>query len=142
MYQVSRINMKIINKVALAVFRKKKVLMVRSAKQAEVFYSLGGKIKEGESDVECLKREVWEEIGCQVDFKSLQFLAELQDVAHGKEHTQLNLRLYSGQLIGKPKPSSEVVEISYFDTKTNQKYLSTFAQRTLFPWLKAHGYIR
>lgn len=132
--------MRIINKAALAVFKNKKVLMVRTHKQ-QVFYSLGGKNEEGESDIECLKREVREEIGCEVEESSLKFLTELEDVAHGKDEAMLHLKLYTGELIGKPKPSSEIVEIAYLDTVVDKKYLSTFAQRTLFPYLKVHGYI-
>lgn len=139
MYQVSV--MKIIKKVALAVFKDKKMLQVRTGKQPEVFYTLGGKIDEGESEVECLKREVMEEIGCEVDEKSLKFLHEFEDVAHGKEETMLNVRLYEGKLKDEPKPSSEVVEIGYFDTDSNPENLSVIAKRTIFPWLKVHGYI-
>ncbi len=142
--------MKTIRKVALAVFkdeinsrgeRTKKLLQVRSHKQEEVFFTLGGKIEEGESDIECLKREVKEEIDCEIDEPSIKFLTEFEDVAHGKEERLVNIRMYEGKLIGEPKPSSEVVEVGYFDTNSDKKHLSTIAQRTIFPWLKEHGYI-
>lgn len=141
--------MKIIKKVALANFkdeqssrasRTKKILLVRSKSQPEVFYTLGGKYEEGESDIECLKREVKEEIGCEIDEKSLKFLNVFEDVAHGGKG-RLNIRMYQGNLIGDPKPTSEIVEIGYFNTKSNKKNLSEIAQRTIFPWLKKHGYI-
>ena len=98
-------------------------------------------MKEGESDMECLKREVWEEIDCDIKDSSIKFLAQFRDVAHGKEDILINIIMYEGQLIGNPKPSSEVVEIGYFDTMSDKKHLSTIAQRTIFPWLKDHGYI-
>ena len=131
--------MKIIRKIALAHFKNKKLLQVRTAKQDQVFYTLGGKVKEGENDGDCLKREVWEEIGCTLDEASLKFLHTFQDVAHGEGI--LNVKLYEGKLIGEPKPSSEIVEIGYFDSNSNPKNLSVIAQRTIFPWLKKHGYI-
>lgn len=132
--------MKVIQKVALAVFKNKKLLQVRTHKQNHIFFTLGGKIKQGESEVECLKREVWEEVGCGLDELTIKFLHEFEDVAHGKG-ALVNIRMYEGELIGSPKPSSEVVEIGWFDTKSDKKYLSTIAQRTIFPWLKQHGYI-
>ncbi|HCB22720.1 TPA: DNA mismatch repair protein MutT, partial [Candidatus Daviesbacteria bacterium] len=50
--------MRIIKKIALAVFKDRKMLQVRTSKQPEVFYTLGGKIEKGETDLECLRREV------------------------------------------------------------------------------------
>ncbi len=133
--------MGIIRKVALAVFKNKKLLQVRTGKQMNVFYTLGGKIEEGESEIECLKREVKEEVGCGIDESSVNFLAEFEDVAHGKGEDLVNIRMYEGKLIGSPKPSSEVVEIGWFDTHSDKKHLSVIAQRTIFPWLTEHGYI-
>lgn len=142
--------MYVIKKVALAVFkneinscgeRTKKLLQVRTKKQKEVFYTLGGKVEEGESDLDCIKREVMEEIGCGVDESSIKFLTEFKDVAHGKENTLVNIRMYEGKLVGDPKPTSEVAEIGWFDTKSDSIHFSEIAQRKIFPWLKEHGYI-
>lgn len=131
----------IIRKVALAVFKDKKLLQVRSGKQKSVFYTLGGKIREGESEIDCLKREVREEVGCEIDESSLNFLHEFEDVAHGKNEALVNIRMYEGRLIGEPKPLSEVAEIGYFGSNSPKIHLSEIARRKIFPWLKKHGYI-
>ncbi|MBI2335088.1 NUDIX domain-containing protein [Candidatus Daviesbacteria bacterium] len=130
--------MRIIKKIALAVFKDKKILQVRTKKQPVVFYTLGGKIEKGETDLECLQREVKEEIGCSI--ASVKFLHEFEDVAHGKQ-AMLRLKMYEGSLKGEPKPSSEIAEIGWFDSKSDPENLSIIAKRTIFPWLKMHGYI-
>lgn len=130
-----------IRKIALAVFKNKQMLQVRTKKHAQVFFTLGGKIEQGEDDIACLKREVKEEIGCGIDESSIKFLTEFEDIAHGKGKTLVNIRMYEGKLKGNPKPAAEIAEIGYFDTKSPKKHLSAIAQRTIFPWLKEHGYI-
>lgn len=130
-----------IRKVALAVFKAKKLLQVRTKKQNLVFFTLGGKIEERETEIECIKREVKEEIGCEIDETSLKFLHEFEDVAHDKGGDLVNIKMYEGKLIGDPKPSSEIVEIGFFDSNSDKNHLSVIAQHTIFPWLKEHGYI-
>lgn len=132
--------MKLIKKAALALFLDKKIMQVRTSNQKEVFYALGGKYEKGEDDIACLKREIKEELGCEIDESSLKFLQEFEDEAHG-EQAMLNVRFYTGRLIGEPKPTSEIVEIGYFDSNSDPKKLSVIAKRTIFPWLKKHGYI-
>jgi len=131
---------KIISKVALAVFRNKKLLCVRSHKNAEVFYCLGGTVEESESDEEALRREVREEVGCEMGDK-VELLETFDDWAHGRENTKVQIKLYQGELIDEPKPSSEIAEIEYLDSSSDPKKLSEIAINQMFPWLKEKGFI-
>ena len=133
--------MRIIKKIAFAFFKNKKILLVRSMDEESVFYTLGGKSKNGEDDIPCLKREVFEEIGCRIDESSIKFLKEFEDIAHRRKDTLLNIRLYEGKLIGEPKKRSEIAEIGFFDSNSPKENLSEIAQRKIFPWLQIQGFI-
>lgn len=114
--------------------------MVRAEKNAEIFYTLGGRVELGESDVECLKREIKEEINCQIRDETLEFLVEFQDVAHDCENTLINIKLYKGEIVGVPCASSEIVEICYVDSSMDRKNLTTTGIIFL-TWLRENKYI-
>lgn len=127
-------------KVGLAVIKDRKMLMVRNGKHGEVFSTLGGKIEDGEDDMTCLAREVKEEADTEVIADSLRFLGEFRGAILGKENTFITIRLYEGELKSEPMPSSEIVEVRYFDSTIAQKHL-TPASEKIFAWLKEHDYI-
>ncbi len=54
-----------INKIAGLCIRDKKLLIVYK-KTDKMYITLGGKIEAGETDLECLKREVREELRCGI----------------------------------------------------------------------------
>lgn len=130
----------VIYKTALAVFENKKILLTREAKNKDVFYMLGGKVKENESDIDSLKREVAEEVGCEIAEGSIRFLHEFEAPAHGRENTVVNIKLYGGTFVGEPKPSSEIAEIRYFDSTIEAKHLTPISEE-IISWLKDNGYI-
>lgn len=129
-----------ITKVGLAVIKDGTMLMVRNGKHAEVFSTLGGKIEADEDDLTCLFREVKEEAATEVIPESLAFLGSFRGAILGRDNTFITIRLYKGELAGTPLPSSEIVEIRYFDSTIAQKHL-TPASEKIFNWLKKHDYI-
>ena len=130
----------IIYKTALAVFKDRKMIMVRTTKNKHVFYTLGGKIEKGEDGIDCLHREVKEEAGATIKEGSLKLLRQFEAPAYGRENTLVNIELYQGELEEEPTPSSEVVEIRYFDSTVNPKHLTEITFE-MFKWLKANDYI-
>ena len=129
-----------ITKVGLAVIKDRKMLMVRNGKHGEVFSTLGGKIESGEDDLACLIREVREEADTEVIENSLKFLGVFRGAILGRENTYINIRLYMGELASEPVPSSEIVEVRYFDSSIAQKHL-TPASEKIFSWLHEQDYI-
>ncbi|MDP3998317.1 MAG: NUDIX domain-containing protein [bacterium] len=128
-------------KVGFAVFSGGKILMARSKKNEKIFYFPGGKVEAGESDEDCLRRELMEELGVEPDMNSSQFLGEFIGPAHGASpDVVLVLRMYTGRLAGKPKASSEIAELCYMDYSEYSK-ISTESGIKVFDWLKEREYI-
>jgi len=67
----------------------------------------GGQLTE-DSDIECLRNEIKEELNCEVDEGSLELVGEYTDVAAGRPERDVSIKLYRGKIIGDPKPSTEV----------------------------------
>ncbi len=67
----------------------------------------GGQLEE-KSDIECLKREIKEELDCNIDEKSLEYIGEYVDISAATPERDVMIKLYKGNLIGNPKPSSEI----------------------------------
>lgn len=132
---------RVLRKIALVHFQDGKVLMVRDNKNDKVFYNLGGKVEEGESDINCLAREVREELEVDLDLSSLEFLGEFEAPAHGKQNALVNIRLYKGDFIGTPKLTEEIVEYKYLDSSAPDEILSPISIHQIFPWLKENGFI-
>ena len=67
----------------------------------------GGKLEESD-EMECLKNEIDEELGCAVDFDSLVLMGEHTDVAAGRPDRDVCIKLYQGKVVGEPRPNTEI----------------------------------
>lgn len=136
---MSEVTQKVIYKIGLAHFRDGKMLMTRSIGK-DVFYCAGGKIEEGESDINCLKREIKEELGVELDDKSIKFLRAFEDVAHGKINTRVNIKMFSADLLGQPQALQEIEEVRYLDSTADPKILAPIDIQ-IFAWMKENKLI-
>ena len=132
--------MKTLEKIAVGVFKDKKVLLVMTSSQEKKFYTLGGKVEEGESDMDCINREVMEEISSRVDESSVKYLTEVTGPAHGKDDTLVHIKFYAASLLDEPKPSSEIVEIKYFDSSISEDQ-ETETGKMIMTYLKENGLV-
>lgn len=66
----------------------------------------GGQFVEN-SEKECLSAEIKEELNCEVDLESLEFIGEYIDEA-AVAGRDVKIRLYKGKVIGSPAPSGEI----------------------------------
>jgi 8-oxo-dGTP pyrophosphatase MutT (NUDIX family) len=100
--------------VALAHISGRKLLLVRSQGK-NAFYLPGGKPEPGESDLDTLLREINEELGCAVDPSTIRYLTTTVAQAFGKpEGVHVAVKTFTGELVGAPRPTSEVEELRYF----------------------------
>lgn len=136
----SAMQQRIIQKVGLAFFKDNKIIMVKTDFGKEAYYFLGGTIEIKESDLECLIREVKEEVSADIVEGSVKFLEEFTAPAHGRIDTLVTMKLYSGELVGNIKPSSEVTGIVYCNSSLASKH-HTPLSKVVFPWLKENQLI-
>jgi 8-oxo-dGTP pyrophosphatase MutT (NUDIX family) len=102
----------------------------------------GGQMEE-ETLEENLKREIREELDCDVDFDSLKYIGEYADVAAGMPDREIVIELYQGRLIGRPKPSSEVKYLHWIgkEDAANPR-VSPIIRNQIIPSLVEKGILR
>jgi 8-oxo-dGTP diphosphatase len=129
-----------IDKLAFIEVREDKVLMVRS-RGKNIWYTVGGKREEGETDQSALIREVREELNVNLNPDTLQYYGTFEAQAHGKPPgTLVRLTCYTGACRGSPRPSAEVEKIGWLSY--NQKDQTSAAGKLIFDGLKQKGLIR
>ena len=127
--------MKRISKCALLVIKNNKILLQVEKKQDKLLLP-GGKPVRDEDYLECLRREIKEELNSEIDESSLEFLGKFEDLAADGESI-LTVKLYRGELKTKPKPRNEVKRLVWFGMKSNHNRLSPVIRNQLMPYLKA-----
>jgi 8-oxo-dGTP pyrophosphatase MutT (NUDIX family) len=119
-------------KSAALFIRNRKLLVVRS-KGKDVFYAVGGKPEPDETDIQCLHREVKEEIECNVTSERYYqtFVGSSSD-----KKSILVMICFFVELDQEPKASSEIEEILWADSQTASEILGSFMRDFIFPALK------
>jgi 8-oxo-dGTP pyrophosphatase MutT (NUDIX family) len=82
-------------------------------KGSNFFILPGGKPEEAEADLCALVREIREELDCGISNSC--YRSTFHDVAVDAVDTSIEVRLFSGNLIGEPKPTAEIEELVWID---------------------------
>jgi 8-oxo-dGTP pyrophosphatase MutT (NUDIX family) len=106
------------------------------------FLMTGGQL-EGESDIECLHREVQDELGCDVRDESIEFVAEYTDVAASHPDRDVSIKLYQGVLAGEPHPKAEIGALHWIGkADVGNELVSPIIRNKIIPDLVARGLLK
>jgi 8-oxo-dGTP diphosphatase len=92
------------------VIKDERILLVRRNSNP-VLILPGGKPENRETDLGALAREIQEELGCWIDPERMLFLGEYEDELADDPSRRVVIRLYAGELHGRPRPLAEIAEI-------------------------------
>lgn len=102
----------------------------------------GGQMEETDP-MECLSREIKEELDCEVDTSKVAYVGEYSDVAAGDPEHEVIIDLYQGELIGEPKPSHEVKYLHWIGKEdTENDNVSGIIRYKIIPSLVEKGILK
>ena len=129
------------DKVGFLAIRDGKVLLCKKKHSTALLILPGGCREPGESAMECLHRELREELG-DVEVKSAELVGVYCDQAAGSPGgvtKTVRIELYSGELIGEPAPHAEIAELIWFGENDERSCLAPSIRNKILPDLIKRG---
>jgi 8-oxo-dGTP pyrophosphatase MutT (NUDIX family) len=127
------------HKVGLLVIRDGRILLCRKKAGTQLLILPGGCIEPGESHLDCLRREIGEELGT-VTLSSERYLGTYDSDAAGGG--AVRIELYEGSLIGEPQASAEIAELIWFSPDEDRRILAPSIRDVILPDAIARGLLR
>jgi 8-oxo-dGTP diphosphatase len=97
--------------IAAAVLGSRGLLLVSKRAAPDVFYLPGGKPEPGEALLDCLRRELEEELG--VGFEAAEPFAEVRAPA-ALEGVEMWMTVFRARLAGDPVPGAEIAHLRWW----------------------------
>jgi len=126
------------SKIGAAIVRDGKLLIVKES-GLEKYGIPGGTIKPNETDIDCLMREIKEELSTTIKTDSLDFIGTFEDVAMNEPNKIIQIKLYKVELEDKPTKSPEIEDISWFGKNDDLNILGPIDKNYIIPALIEKG---
>jgi 8-oxo-dGTP pyrophosphatase MutT (NUDIX family) len=99
----------------------------------------GGQLEE-KNDIECLRREIKEELACDINKTGIKLVGKYTDVAASGQSRDVMIRLYKGKLKGVPQASSEIGALHWIGRKdvNNEKVSPIICNKIIPDLIKRH----
>lgn len=123
------------NKIGLITVQKDAFLLCRKNHFTSKLILPGGRIEKDEDSMACLTRELHEELG-EVSAIHIHYIGTYQDIAHSDDPSiikTLEIKLFSGDLTGTPRPCSEIIELVWFNKESNIEELTPILKNKILP---------
>jgi 8-oxo-dGTP pyrophosphatase MutT (NUDIX family) len=127
------------DKVGLLAIRDGRVLLCRKKHTTSLLILPGGCRESGESALDCLRRELREELGPRTEVGSLEYAGTYTDRAAGDAGKSVRIELYLGTLSGTVAPHSEIKELVWFGVNDDRNLLAPSIRNQIFPDLERRG---
>jgi ADP-ribose pyrophosphatase YjhB (NUDIX family) len=129
------------DKVGLLTVRRGKILLCRKKHTTSALILPGGCKAPGESALDCLARELREELG-DVEVSEPEYIGVYSDRAAGSEAKTVDIELYRAELMGEPDARSEIAELVWFGEEDDRARLAPSIRNKILPDLVARGILR
>ena len=117
--------------------RDGRVLLCRKRRDTALLILPGGKREAAESALQCLAREIAEELG-GAQMTDVAYVGTYSDRA-AVEGKTVEIELYRGDIEGEARPSGEIAELVWFGAADDPAQLAPSLRNTIFPALKSKG---
>ncbi len=108
---------KSIQTAGLVVVKENRLLLAYS-RNKKAWYLPGGKVDEGETSLQSLQREIWEELTLKVEAESLRFYCHITAPAYGEENLLMEQDCFLYTLHEDIVPGNEIEAVRFFDRES------------------------